>query len=307
VRRTSSVDIVAVAADPVSLDLSGRARDLHTARDGSTTVVGRAFVRAATVAGVVERLSTHPAPEAAAALVGRRLAVGFRTAIWRNLRADYDEGTPLHALLDELPGCNVISGWAVRRSAAARGVVRTGERRLDVCAGWASDSHAADVHRATGQSPPPRETPVARSVVAPDDPTGWHAVARLPVGAMSRRRRLDVTAVGDTLEVDAAFRDVFADDDGVERVLHEYAVRGVVDVATENVLDLVALPVVLPHGECPSSAASVTRLLPTRIGNLREQVSMDLFGPTSCTHLNDMLRSLADVPRLAAHLMASAR
>jgi hypothetical protein len=31
---------------------------------------------------------------------------------------------------------------------------------------------------------------------------------------------------------------------------------------------------------------------------------MDLFGPSCCTHLNDLLRTLADVPVLAAALPA---
>lgn len=307
VRRTSSTDIVATGYDPVSLTLSGRSRDLVTHSDGSTSVAAHALVRAGVESGVVTALSTYPAVPGAQALVGRRLAVGFRTAIWRSLRDEYDAGTPLHALLDELPGALVISGWAVRRLGPAPEHIRRGTRRLDICAGWASDSHAARVHRETGESPPPLATPVAVSVVAPDDPKGWHTVAALPPGSMSRRRRLDVIPEPGRWVVDAAFRDVFVDPAGIERVLHEYGVRAEVDSATEQIDALVATPVVLPHVECPSTAASVERLLPGRVGGLREQVSMDLFGPASCTHLNDLLRSLADVPRLAARLDGSAR
>jgi hypothetical protein len=293
---------VATGFDPVTLTLAGRSRDLVTHRAGTTAVVAHALVKASVESGVLSSLSTYPVVPGTDALVGRRLAVGFRTAIWRSLRAQYDAGTPLHALLDELPGALVISGWAVRQLGPAPEHIRRGTRRLDICAGWASDSHAATVHRETGESPPPLATPIAASVVAPDDPRGWHTVAPLPIGSMSRRRRVDVIPERGRWVVDAAFRDVYVDPTGTERVLHEYGVRGEVDPATEQIGSLVATPVVLPHRECPSTAGSVNRLLPTRVSRLREQVSMDLFGPASCTHLNDLLRSLADVPRLVEHV-----
>jgi hypothetical protein len=32
--------------------------------------------------------------------------------------------------------------------------------------------------------------------------------------------------------------------------------------------------------------------------DLRDLVSSTLFGPSTCTHLNDLMRSIADVPAL---------
>ena len=58
----------------------------------------------------------------------------------------------------------------------------------------------------------------------------------------------------------------------------------------------------VPHEECPAAVGSAQGILGVAAGDLRDRVSMDLFGPRSCTHLNDLLRSLADVPALAAVL-----
>lgn len=310
VRRTSSIDIEALAADPATLRFSGRSRDALTRNPGAPpTPIARALVRATVSAGVVDSLSVHPHVPGADQLVGKRLAVGFRTAIWRNLREEYDAGTPLHALLDELPGAHVISGFAVRRLAAQAGpatAVRPGVRRLDVCAGWAADSEAAAEYRATGQSPPPLAMPLAPPRPALGaDAAGWHTLAPLRPGSMSRRRRLDVWLDGAAgIRVDAVFRDVFCDDDGAERTLHEYAVQALVDAATHEVQAIEATPVLLPHTECPSTAGTAQAMISAPVRGLRERVSMDLFGPSCCTHLNDLLRTLADVPVLAAALPA---
>ncbi len=318
VRRTSSIDIEALAAEPATLRFSGRSRDALTLDPAAPpTPIARALVRATVGAGVVESLSVHPHVPGADQLVGKRLAVGFRTAIWRNLREEYDAGTPLHALLDELPGAHVISGFAVRRLAVRRLAVRRlaaaagpaaaarpGVRRLDVCAGWAADSEAAAEYRATGQSPPPLAMPLAPPRPALGaDAAGWHTLAPLRPGSMSRRRRLDVWLDGAAgIRVDAVFRDVFCDDDGAERTLHEYAVQALVDAATFEVTQIEATPVLLPHTECPSTAGTAQAMISAPVRGLRERVSMDLFGPSCCTHLNDLLRTLADVPVLAASL-----
>ena len=63
-----------------------------------------------------------------------------------------------------------------------------------------------------------------------------------------------------------------------------------------------ATPRALPWPECPQAAASASRLVGQPVGELRDFVRQDLSGTTTCTHLNDLLRSLADVATLAAIL-----
>jgi hypothetical protein len=59
---------------------------------------------------------------------------------------------------------------------------------------------------------------------------------------------------------------------------------------------------VLPWTECPFAAASAARLDGHAVGELRELVGREFKGTTTCTHLNDLLRSLADLARLVALL-----
>jgi hypothetical protein len=55
---------------------------------------------------------------------------------------------------------------------------------------------------------------------------------------------------------------------------------------------------VLPYRECPTAAGNVSRLVGSQLPALREKVLQDLRGTLGCTHLNDALRALAEVPRL---------
>jgi hypothetical protein len=98
------------------------------------------------------------------------------------------------------------------------------------------------------------------------------------------------------------FRDTHVDAEGTETVLHEYDVEVKVDPATLEVIESAATPRVLPWIECPQAVASAGRLVGHRIGTLRELVRRELKGVTTCTHLNDLLRSLDDVAPLARML-----
>jgi hypothetical protein len=52
---------------------------------------------------------------------------------------------------------------------------------------------------------------------------------------------------------------------------------------------------VLPWMECPQAVASASRVAGMAIGELRGRVRRELVGVSTCTHLNDTLRSLDDV------------
>lgn len=301
VRRTSSTDLLRRQGAHGPLTVVGRARDLATDRIGTPRVVASALVNVTIADGVATAVSMHPQPDRAALLVGRRVGTGWRTGLYRYVRDHHDAGTPLHLLLDELPVGLIISAFTQRRMAPATG--RGHARRLDVCAGWAAGGMAARAMHEHGMPPEP-PGPLAPDLVDPEDPLGWHTLAALPTWGISRRRRIDVWPQGAALGVDAMFRDTYVDDAGRSRVLHEYAVAATVDPATHEVLAVAATAHAVPHPECPLSVASAQRIVGAPAGALRDRVSMDLFGPRSCTHLNDLLRSLADVPALAGHLGA---
>lgn len=136
----------------------------------------------------------------------------------------------------------------------------------------------------------------------PDDPLGWHALDDPPLPAMRRARRIDVWDNGGILEIDAMFRDSAWDPDGTEIAVHEYQMLGQADRASGVLRSIVAVPRVLPYAECPGAAPNASRLAGTGLQAMRTEVLARLRAADCCTHLNDGLRSLAEVPVLAASL-----
>lgn len=294
VRRTTSLDLAWPEGPYGPMTLTGRARDQLTHQDGSTGVHDSAMLTATVVDGVVTAMRTHPDADRTAALVGRKLAVGFRTAVWRTVRDHYDAGTPLHQLLDEMPISLIIGGFSRRR--ADPSLISSSKRRLDVCSGWAEGGYAAAHREEHGRPPVPHLWP-APELVSPTDPAGWHTLPEIPRWGMTRRRRIDVLPLDEGAAVEGLFRDSWRDGDGEQQVLHEYEFHAQVDGAGK-IREIRTVPHVLPHLDCPAAAASSRGIRGAAADQLREYVSMNLFGPASCTHLNDVLRSLADVGRL---------
>jgi hypothetical protein len=102
--------------------------------------------------------------------------------------------------------------------------------------------------------------------------------------------------------IDAMFRDSCWSPEGNEEVVHEYQILGSADRSTGRVLSLTALPRVLPYAECPGAAPHASWLVGTELQTMRSEVLERLKSTDCCTHLNDGLRSLAEVPVLASSL-----
>jgi hypothetical protein len=135
-----------------------------------------------------------------------------------------------------------------------------------------------------------------------DDPWAWHELEGPPPSGnamMRRRRRVDVWRETDTIEVDAHFRDSMWRYDGAELALHEYDLRIAIDAATHTVKDVLATPHVLPFPECPWAAPHATKVIGLPIDTFRTSVQHTLQELNCCTHLNDMLRCLAEVAALS--------
>jgi hypothetical protein len=139
-------------------------------------------------------------------------------------------------------------------------------------------------------------------LVDPADPLGWHDVGDHPEIAMRRARRIDVWEEGGEIRIDSMFRDSCWNPEGQEEVVHEYQILGTADPATGTLTTVTAVPRVLPYPECPGAAAHATRMEGTTLRAMRREVLDRLRNTDCCTHLNDGLRSLAEVPVLAASL-----
>jgi hypothetical protein len=150
---------------------------------------------------------------------------------------------------------------------------------------------------ATGR--PPVVTGPQAPPLTTGDRLGWHETVPLPPHAMRRSRRMDVTP-GPLAHVDVLFRDSHVDEDGTEAIVHEYTVAVTVDTHDGIIASCSATPRVLPWVECPAAALSSGRLAGLPVAGLRRHVRDAFQGTGTCTHLNDTLRSLEDIPALLA-------
>ena len=304
IRRTATTDLIRPQGANGDLVLQARGRDLLTTHDDRAVVVAEASVTARIDFmndRVVREISTSPAIAGVERLVGVRTSLGFRRVV-NQIAADEEESASLlYLLLDDVPVATLISGYAV--TYAGLRPMPDGRNHLthpDLCAGWRTGGTILTEISRSGVSPVVTGPP-ALSLHRPGDPLAWHDTPLLPPNAMRRHRRLDLTS-GDPLEVDVLFRDSHMSFGGAETIIHEYTVRASVEPTSLRIRDIEAVPHALPFLECPAAADSAPRLAQSAVTGLREKVMQEFLGPTTCTHLNDTLRSLEDVSGLARTL-----
>ncbi|MET0588547.1 MAG: DUF2889 domain-containing protein, partial [Novosphingobium sp.] len=139
----------------------------------------------------------------------------------------------------------------------------------------------------------------------PVDPQGWHELPENDGPGFRRARRIDVTRddANRLIRIDAAFQDSAKRKVGGRVAIHEYNLSVAADSETLEILSLQPEARILPFSECPGAVHNTQRLVGSRISDIREEVLANLRGPQGCTHLNDALRALAEVPKLADYLV----
>ena len=140
------------------------------------------------------------------------------------------------------------------------------------------------------------------TLVNPLDPHGWHPLPEQSGRVMRRARRIDLWRQDGVIKVDAGFQDSGMGRDGTRTAIHEYRVHAEVKPASGTLLALHAIPHVLPLRECPGAVVKATRMVGRNVADFRAEVIDRLASTSGCTHLNDVLRSLSDVPYLARQL-----
>jgi hypothetical protein len=303
VRRTSTIDSMRPDGLDGDVQVVARARDLLTTDDGTARVLAADGYDA--VVSADRRLLHIDHPDTRLAdLQGGTTASGFRARAVAAVPDEAERSTLLNLLLDDLTGANLVAGYAMQRhpSWTTRTIpAEHFDAVTDLCAGWARDATILVGVEADGLVPTPTTAPVAGDP-GDDDPFAWHQRPALPPGSMRRARRLDVVADGGGVGVrfDVHFRDSYVDRDGVEGAVHEYSVWGRFDPSSHTVVEIDAAAHVLPWVECPQALGSAARLVGATVDELRAVVRADFVGTSTCTHLNDTLRGLADLPALAA-------
>jgi hypothetical protein len=313
VRRTATMDMLRPEGLLGPLVLTGRARDMGTGLDGVAAVLATSECTARidfTGGRVLTEISTSPSRPALQALLGRPVSSGFRSAVTAaDPRLSAEDGL-LNLLLDDFPVTTLVSGHAIGVGLARQGRIAlslslaeaTGQPQAerprfprDLCAGFADGGTIMNEVDATGR--PPVVTGPPAPPLAAGDHLGWHETGRLSPHAMRRSRRMDVTP-GPLASIDVLYRDSHVDEEGTETIVHEYTVVATVDTRDGILTSCSATPRVLPWVECPAAALSAGRLAGLPVAGLRRHVRDTFLGTTTCTHLNDTLRSLEDIPAL---------
>ena len=310
VRRTTSVDSVWPhgAAEPWIME--GRARDIFTPGDRSSPQVldEAGYVLKISPRREILELQTSPANERSERLIGVRAGGDSRRAL--NEVLGNLAGDPLYQILDDFAGASLVARWIWSRwlddwaAYASRPEQATthgrGGEMLDICTGFAEGSSAL--------GPDKMNNPEVHNVVEvgplenPDDPAGWHPMPEQSGPAMRRARRIDLWREGGLIAVDAAFQDSGTNPAGGRLCVHEYLVHAEIEEASGTLVALQALPLVLPFRECPGASVKAARMVGQNVSTFRDAVLETLPSVLGCTHLNDVLRALADVPALARHL-----
>ncbi|MFT3966663.1 MAG: DUF2889 domain-containing protein [Sphingobium sp.] len=313
IRRTMTIEVDWPDGSPLEGHFIGRARDIFTPFEGgeprllAQDGISGHFSDRRTIADVA---SVPPRAEVAA-LSGERAGSNLRTAIDRVLHVEKVTGAPLYLLLDDLAGASLVCmmAWArwhpgymeeQLRAAAEGGAALTLPSMEGVCIGFRPGSHALD------RKPGEHGAHVSDVLPLPDpaDPQGWHDFAVTGnVPGFRRARLIDIWREEGLIRVEALFQDSSSQPDtDIRQAVHEYRLSATADAATGKLLSLAATPGTLPYAECPAAMVNVDALLGTRMDELRDTVLVRLKRTAGCTHLNDMIRSLAEAPVLAERL-----
>ncbi|MET0909439.1 MAG: DUF2889 domain-containing protein, partial [Ilumatobacteraceae bacterium] len=308
IRRTSSIDGSWPGGFGTQLRLDGRARDAitHSPVDApvvvaeSTTSVGIGDDR------TIEDLTASPDTEGLGNLVGCRGGGYLRAALAEFVPHELDGGTPLYLLLDDISGASLVAGiaWSQWTDQWARADPDRPRPDMEgVCIGFAPGGSALEEQRSGIRA---HRVQIVPRLVADDDPHGWHELPALPDVSFRRARRIDVwrDPIDGTIMIDSGFQDSAGTPRNDRVAVHEYVLRATVDPATMLVTSVDADPRILPFLTCPNAVDTAPAVIGTPVAELRTTVLERLAKTNGCTHLNDALRALAEVPVLLAQLDA---
>jgi hypothetical protein len=309
VRRTTTIDQHRFGpGEPQRV--VGRGRDLRTRTDGTAEVVDQvdvdAMVEGVATSAPVLSIGADPDEPALQRLVGHPASKGFRARLDEALPTHRAEARVLHQMLDDLPMALLIAsyGWSLEAEQFELPPDAAGRLR-DQCSGWVSGGTMLGTLHDTGIFPIPPGMAAEGLGPTTEDPLAWHELPELPPRSTRRRRRLDLVpgeGPDDPYELDVHFRDSHRDAAGVEHALHEYTVAATLEPGTLVVRSCTAVARVLPWPECPGSLASAARVVGDPVSALRAKVAVRFTGTSTCTHLNDLLRSMSSATALAAAL-----
>ncbi len=311
IRRTSSIDVDWPEGPLNPRRFIGRARDYLTSQDGAGRTLAEAEYEARLdFSRSILAITAPNSPDLLSGLVGGRAGNHLRLQIAETLPELIETADPLYLVLDDMSGVALVSNWALTQwfpgAAEKMREFLPPEHfakmmdRTNVC--WGLQEGNSGLQGSLGANL--HEPADAGELRNPSDPEGWHAFNETEKACFRRARRIDVTRNDDAGEIliDSCFQDSTTSPQGGRVAVHEYLLRAVADARTLEIKSITPEPRILPFWECPGAVANVQKLVGSTLPQIRSNVLDLLRGPAGCTHLNDALRALAEVPRLAEKL-----
>lgn len=289
--------------------LSGQARDYKTGNDSDGVILETAQtnILASPTREILE-IAVEPHCLSTQKLIGVRGGGQSRKIVADAMGEELEIGSPLYLLLDDYAGASLVAAWAWSKwennwvdfmrihgasNPAGRKGVMTG-----ICIGFAPGSKALDSHGGARLDAQNNGCQVP-SIIHPDDPEGWHKLDEQEGVGMRRARCIDLWRENGFLNANIRFQDSCTTPRGERFAIHEYTVALSADAETFVLHTIAPQAHILPYSQCPGAIDGVQNLIGKSLKDMRKTV-LDMFpGALGCTHLNDVLRSTADIPRLA--------
>jgi len=324
VRRTSTIDTHWPKGYSEPMQLEGLARDIFTDEPQTPPRIlaeDSVIILASPQREILEITSQPPRPQIEK-LIGCRAGKQLRAAIHDALPDEVTQGTTLHLLHDDMAGASLVAFWAWSQWPDEVGPDKMGpdemgpkekeqaqkdktennylrRRVVGICTGFApgAPSLNEDGSAKIGMS----SSAPATSLVNPQDPHGWHEMKEQTTLSARRARWVDIWRADEAgeLAIEAGFQDSATRPDGGRQAVHEYRILAQVRADNFELTRLHIDPRILPYSSCLGAPAQANIMLGKPLSAFRMQVLEHLRGVKGCTHLNDMLRDLAEVPLLA--------
>jgi len=312
-RRTASQQAYWPDGIGRNYEMISRARDLFTgASPDETTLCGEDWVTAQMqIDTVVNSFSASRCAAELSQLTGLRVGGQLRKAVAEALPDEPRNSTRLYRMIDDMAGGAFLSGaswqsWlagGMDDYAKAIGMGSVMKMVMEgTCQTYAPGSPALHPDGRQNQELAYRSI----GLIAADrsvDPDAWHEMPAFDGPNQSRLRFMDVWREGGKVRVTFGFQDssAFPGTD-LRRLFHEYRGQAVVDpdnfILEEIEMEFGSLPYTL----CHNAAVSPQQLVGRSLADFRKTVIDLLKGTAGCTHLNDSLRTLQDVPALVRTL-----
>ncbi len=307
IRRTSTIDTHWPDGMGGNMLQIGAARDLLTRDeidDPRIVVLDRFEIKLSQAREILQISATPDRPDLPA-LMGARAGGHLRSAIINALPAEVAAGTPLYLLLDDVGGASLVApfAWAQWNEETKQQITASLDlgglrhKMAGVCIGFAPGSPALDSSRETLKQND-EVPPLGRD----GDPHAWHELVDWHEVSARRARCIDVWFEDEDVVIQAFFQDSAATQSGERRAVHEYLLYARADRRSGTLQALSAEPRILPFDVCPAAIFNIGRMVGTPLGDLRQAVVAKLPRTDGCTHLNDTIRSLAEVPQLSVVL-----